>query len=208
MTNRVRPPKLARIFVSGVIAMLPVLITVGVILWLVGLVEMIFGEVLRLLMPNEFYRRGMGVALGVIIVLVVGLLTRAIFFRQVAAWFDAQLERIPLVKTVYTAVRDLTQLFSRDSDRQIGRVVLVNWPGMPIRLVGFLTIDSFDDTPFDLRDEMVAVYLPMSYQIGGYTAFIPRQYLTPVDMSFEDAMRFVVTAGMSKPGEEAPPPLP
>ena len=54
--------------------------------------------------------------------------------------------------------------------------------------------------PFAAAKETVAVYFPMSYQIGGYTLFLPRERLTPVKMSMEDAMRFVVTAGMSKSG--------
>src|SRR3546814_8834964 len=72
-----------------------------------------------------------------------------------------------------------------------------------IRLVGFVTVEDLSRFEIAAEEECVAVYLPMSYQIGGYTAFIPRKLLTPVDMSLEDAMRFVVTAGVSRSPSDA-----
>ena len=76
-------------------------------------------------------------------------------------------------------------------------------PGSDMRLMGFVTRDHFSDLPGGVANEGdVAVYLPMSYQIGGYTVFMPRSQITPVDMSRERAMRFVLTAGLrSKPSE-------
>jgi uncharacterized membrane protein len=68
-----------------------------------------------------------------------------------------------------------------------------------MRLVGFVTRENTTELPHarDTGDEIVGVYLPMSYQIGGYTLFVPRSAIERMDMSVEDAMRFVLTAGMS-----------
>ena len=78
--------------------------------------------------------------------------------------------------------------------------MLVTVPGLEAQLLGFVTLDDHRDLPFAAPEHTVAVYFPMSYQIGGYTLFLPRARLKPLDMSMEDAMRFVVTAGMSKSG--------
>ena len=68
----------------------------------------------------------------------------------------------------------------------------------PIRLIGFVTREDLSGLPKALgEDDRVAVYLPLSYQIGGYMLFMPRSALIPIDMSLEDAMRFSITAGMS-----------
>ena len=68
-----------------------------------------------------------------------------------------------------------------------------------LHLIGFVTREDFRGTPFGLADaDTVAVYLPMSYQIGGYTVLLPRRLIEPIDMSVEDALRFAVTAGMSR----------
>jgi uncharacterized membrane protein len=85
---------------------------------------------------------------------------------------------------------------------------MLQWPGTPIRLVGFVTVENLGDFQIAAEEDCVAVYLPMSYQIGGYTVFVPRKLLTPLDMSLEEAMRFVVTAGVSRTPPSAPtPPL-
>ena len=68
----------------------------------------------------------------------------------------------------------------------------------PKRLIGFITRDEFGELPPGIRDDdTLAVYFPMSYQIGGFTMMVPRLAVQPIDMSIEQAMRFVVTAGMS-----------
>ncbi|HEY1078385.1 MAG TPA: DUF502 domain-containing protein, partial [Fontimonas sp.] len=86
--------------------------------------------------------------------------------------------------------------------RRFSQVVMVQIPDMPMRLVGFVTIEKLQAAGLSGGDDEVAVYLPMSYQIGGYTLLLPRRYLTPLNMSFEDAMRLVITAGLSRPGSE------
>jgi uncharacterized membrane protein len=69
----------------------------------------------------------------------------------------------------------------------------------PLRLIGFITREDFGDLPVGIGgDDAVAVYLPMSYQIGGFTTMVPRSAVQPVDMSIEQAMRFAVTAGMGE----------
>jgi len=197
--ERITLNKLPAIFISGLVAVLPFLITIGLIVWMIDMVETVFGVALKLVLPDSAYGPGMGLVFGVLIIFGVGVMTRAIFFREAARWLERRLESIPLINTVYGAVRDLTKLFSRkDGDRQFNKVVMVEWPNMPVKLVGFVTLDDFTGLPMQPGPEFVGVYLPMSYQIGGYVTFLPRECLTPLDMSFEDAMRFVVTAGMSR----------
>ena len=107
------------------------------------------------------------------------------------------LERIPLVKTIYGGIRDLMGFFQgRSKESGPGNVVVVNVSGM--KLLGFVTREDFRSLPSGIGEEGdVGVYLPMSYQIGGFTIFVPRSTLTAVDMSVEDAMRFTMTAGMA-----------
>jgi len=78
-------------------------------------------------------------------------------------------------------------------------VVMVMLPGQEFQVLGFVTRESFDDIPLEpAADDPVAVYMPMSYQIGGYTLYLSRSLLTPVDMPFEEAMRLAVTGGVTQ----------
>jgi uncharacterized membrane protein len=83
---------------------------------------------------------------------------------------------------------------------------MVRLPGHEFEVMGFVTRETFDDLPLDPQaDDPVAVYLPMSYQIGGYTLYLPRSALTPVELPFEDAMRLAVTGGVTRNRSGAPP---
>jgi uncharacterized membrane protein len=190
--------RLARTFLSGLAVVLPIVVTFAVLAWLVTTAEAVLGAVVRVLLPGDTYPRGLGVALALGLIFGVGVLMEAVYFRRVMGWLEELLNRIPLVKTVYGAVRDLMSLFSKAGARKFSKVVLVKLPGTEASLIGFVTIEDFAGLPVAPGAGQVAVYMPMSYTIGGYTVFVPRDWLTPLDMSLEDAMRFVVTAGMSR----------
>ena len=195
--------RIIKTFMTGLAAILPVLITLAVLLWLVNAIDSVLGGLLRIFLPGDARLPGIGLVGFVVLVFACGLLMQGILFRKLMALLEERLNGIPLVKTVYGAVRDLTSFFSKRGSRGFSKVVAVQLPGMPMRLIGFVTMEDCTGLPMAPVTNEVAVYLPMSYQIGGYTVFVPRECLTPLDMKFEQAMRLVVTAGMS-PSEEAP----
>lgn len=197
--------RLTRTFLTGLFVLLPIMVTLAVVLWLIGLAETVLGGFIRVLLPGNAYLPGMGLIVSLVLIFLVGVAMQAIFFRELVRWMEEQLERIPLIKTVYSAVKDLTGFFSRtgSNGRRFGQVVQVQIPGMPIRMLGFVTLEELHSVGLEGApgEDSVAVYLPMSYQIGGYTLLLPRSYLTPLDMGMEEAMRFLITAGMSRSPE-------
>ena len=195
---------LGRIFLTGVLTVLPVLATVYLLVWLFTTAESFLGRPLQLLIPAGFYHVGMGLAVGIAAIFVVGVLMRAYIVRRLFALAEKILLNVPLIKTIYAALRDFFALFAGHDDQVALQVVTVRIPGSDMRLMGFVTRDHFSDLPDGVAAEgEVAVYLPMSYQIGGYTVFMPRSQITPIAMSREQAMRFVLTAGLrSKPSDE------
>lgn len=199
---RLQAGRFARIFLTGLLAMLPILVTVAIVMWLIQLAESVFGKLFDALLPGSLYLPGMGLVLAIVVIFLVGLGLQGVFMTQILGTFEGLLNRIPLVKTVYGAVRDLTGMLGGKNDRKFSQVVMVQIPNMPMRLVGFVTIEDLESAGLSRGDDEVAVYLPMSYQIGGYTLLLPRRYLTPLEMSFEDAMRFVITAGVSRSGSD------
>lgn len=186
--------RLTRTFLTGLATVLPILLTIAVILWVVRGVE----SLLSIFIPNTAYFPGFGLAAALLLVFLVGALMEAVLFQRLMGWFDDLLKHVPLVKTIYGAIRDLMGMFNRGDKPGFSKVVRVKVPGTEIEVLGFVTIEDFSNLPLGIGPEKVAVYMPMSYQIGGYTAFLPRSMLTPVDMTLEEAMRFIVTAGMSR----------
>jgi len=186
-----------RIFLTGMLTVLPVLATVYLTVWLVTSAERFVGKQLMWLIPDEYYRTGMGLVLAVLLIFLVGLLMHALLFRRLFGWAERLLLEIPLVRSVYGALRDLFGLFAGHEEDDALQVVSVTLPGTGMRALGFVSRADFSDLPEGIgREGEIAVYLPMSYQIGGYTLFLPRAQAVPVDMSREAAMKFILTAGL------------
>jgi uncharacterized membrane protein len=200
---------IGRIFLTGILTVLPILATIYLVIWLFTAVERFLGKQLLFVMPDEYYRAGMGLLAALVLIFLIGLLMRAWLFRQVIRLGESLLLRIPLIKVVYKALKDLFGLFSDNQNSEALQVVSVQLPGTDMRLLGFLTRGDFSDMPKGVgSDDEVAVYLPMSYQVGGYTVLMPRSQVTPVPMSREEAMRFVLTAGLktnTRQGEPVKP---
>lgn len=193
---------MGKIFITGLFTVLPVFATAYLIVWFFAGAERFIGAQVRWLIPDEYYLYGMGIAVALAVVFLVGLLMHAWLFREIVGRAERVLLKIPLLRSIYAALRDLLGLFARHGDELPMQVVSVELPGSGMRLLGFVTRTDFSDLPEGIgRDGEVAVYLPMSYTIGGYTVFLPRASVTPVDMSREEAMKFVVTAGIRSSAE-------
>jgi len=189
--------RLGRFALQGLAALLPITLTVYVVWWAGTGAETWLGGLLKRLLPRAFYVPGLGLLLGVALLVAVGVLMNALVVRRVVAAAERLIARLPLLKTVYGSLKDLMTLFSgRGAKERLDAVVTVPVGGTDASLLGFLTRDSVPE----IGPDRVAVYLPMSYQIGGFTVLLPRSRVTPVRMSVEDALRFTITAGMPSEG--------
>lgn len=199
--------RLWRTFLTGLVAIIPLAVTAYVVYWLFTAADSLLSGIGRALLPRDWYFPGLGLVVAVLAVLALGAALNAWSFGRVMLTLGSRLlERIPLVKTVYSGVRDLMLFVSRAPADDRRHVVLVTLPG-DVRLIGFIT----DAAPAQavpelaLEDEPVlAVYLPMSYQIGGYTLYLPERRFQRLEMSVEEGMRMVLTAGMNRPRTAEP----
>jgi uncharacterized membrane protein len=197
--------RIGRVFLTGLLTVLPIVVTVYFIAWMLAVLERFFGKQLTFIMPDEWYRTGMGLLVAVGVVFAVGVLMHGYVFRRLFAVLEWLMLEIPLVRSVYTAMRDLLGMFA-DHKEEALQVVAINLPG-DMRVLGFVTRTDFSDAPPGVAQPgEVAVYLPMSYQLGGYTVFVPKDAITPVDMSREDAMKFILTAGLKNASPAIEPP--
>ena len=187
--------RIARIFFTGLAVVLPIFVTIAVLLWLVRGLESVLGTVFQFAIPRAYFP-GLGLLGALALIFFVGVLMEGMLFRRLMTWLEGLLNNIPLVKTVYGAVRDLMGMFGGAPG--FNKVVMLKLPGIELQMLGFVTMETFTKLPITPADDTVAVYLPLSYQIGGHLVFVARKHLTPVEMTLEEAMRFVVTAGMSR----------
>jgi uncharacterized membrane protein len=183
--------------ITGFITVLPVVLTIYLLYWLVLSSEQVMGAALRYVLPEVTYFPGLGTLVGLIVIFMIGLLMKAVLVRQLFALGENVLYHLPIIKTIYRAIRDLFDFFSPKQE-SFGRVVIVDIAGMEI--VGFVTQENRERLPQAYRDsdaDSLLVYLPMSYMIGGFTMLVPREKTRPCNMSMEEAMRFALTAGIT-----------
>lgn len=183
---------------TGLITLLPVVLTLYLFYWLVVSTESLLGMLLQAVLPAGVYQPGMGVVVGLGAAFVVGLLTRALVVRRLFGLTERLFARLPLIKSVYFAIRDLLDYFSPERKQDFGQVVAVSFGETGMQLIGFVTQADAQRLPADFKDrDMVLVYLPLSYTIGGFAVMLPRSAVRPMDMGMEEAMRFVLTAGVT-----------
>lgn len=189
--------KLWAALVRGLVVVLPIALTLWLLWWFGTTVESLLHRAIVLVVPEDVYRPGMGIVAAVALLIAAGVAVNAFLVRRLLAAWEALMDRIPIVKSVYGAVRDFAGFLPTGGEkRELRRVVMARLG--EARLVGFVTRDDAADLGLGPGAEgMSAVYFPMSYQIGGYTLLLPRERLEPLDLPVETAMRLVLTGGMS-----------
>jgi uncharacterized membrane protein len=189
--------KIGGLFVQGLVAILPIALTLYLIYWLATSAESLLGGAIKFVV-GAYYVPGLGVVAGFFITLGVGVLLRIWLFRTVFSWGERLLEKIPGIKSLYGSIRDLVGFFDASKAKDFDKTVMVGFEEGKTRMMGLVTRESFSDLPAGVGDQdTVAVYLPMSYQLGGFTVMVPKDRVEPVDMKVNEAMQFVLTAAVT-----------
>jgi len=189
--------KIRNALVRGLVVVLPIALTVWLLWWLGSSTEALLHRLIVVFVPAEYYRPGMGIAVALVLLIAAGIMVNAFIVRRMLSAWEALMERIPIVKSIYGAARDFVQILPAGGERrELKRVVLASFG--EATAIGFVTRDDAGDlAPGAGIQGRVAVYFPMSYQIGGYTLLLPRSSIEPLDIPIETAMRLVLTGGMS-----------
>jgi uncharacterized membrane protein len=189
--------KIRSALVRGLVVVLPISFTLWLLWWLGSSTEGLLRQLILLVIPPQYYVPGMGIVAALALLLAAGTFFNALIVQSALAAWERFLDRIPVVKTIYGATRDFVKLLpTGGSRRDLRRVVLARFG--EAQVVGFVTQDDASELGIvDAKDDLVAVYFPMSYQIGGYTVLLPRSRVLPLDLPVETAMRLVLTGGIS-----------
>lgn len=191
--------RLYQYFFRGLIAALPLGLTVYLLYMFLSWSETLAMRVIRPFV-GEFYVPGLGLMLGVAGIFLLGVLISQPWVGRLLALVELPFTNLPVVKSIYSSFKSFADYFSPQAhSRTAGQtVVILRIPGQPLELVGLVTRQSVAGLPDGfLPGDRVAVYLPMGYMIGGYTVFVPREWVQPIAMSVEEAMRAALFAWMS-----------
>ncbi len=186
MTKRSLFKTITTYFFRGILITVPLSITVYVIyqvfVFLDGLI------------PVEV--PGLGIITLIGLLTGIGILGSTILFQPLVNWANELLNRVPLVKTIYTAIADLVTAFV-GTKKKFTRPVLVKMVGQSeLQKLGFITEESLEQ--FGIDSGKVAVYLPHSYAFSGNLYIVPKENVTPIDAKAADVMKFIISGGVAQ----------
>lgn len=192
-----------QIFFQGLIVVLPITLTFYLLYWASVKVESFFASALKYLLGQELYIPGLGIMLTVVLIFLVGLLVNNYITARFFTWITSLLEKVPLIKAIYNPLKDLMALIpgkTSEKDRN-QRVVLVPLESLGVKTLGLVTREHLDELP---HGELIAVYIPLSYMLGGMTVLIEKHKVEKVEMSVEQALKLSVTAWIRASEKERP----
>jgi len=180
--------KLVDYFIKGLLVFVPIALTVFLLWWVFTSLDAIFRNLLPMKIP------GLGLLLTVVLITIVGFIASNFLGRRLFGLVERLFRKLPLVKLLYSAVKDMIEAFAGEKKSFDKPVLAAVTPGSAVKVLGFVTRDSLDN--LGLRD-YVAVYLPQSYNFAGNVLLLPKDAVVPLDIDSSQAMAFIVSGGVS-----------
>jgi uncharacterized membrane protein len=189
-----------RHFLTGLLVIVPLGLTFFVVSWIVGFMDQILVYIPPKFHPDTylpFTIPGLGVIFTLVIIQFVGLLSANLFGRKVVKTYEQVLDRIPFVRGVYLAVKQLLeQILSQDSDR-FRRAVLVEYPRKGIYSIGFVTGVGAGQLQEKTAEKVLNIFIPTTPNpTSGYYLLVPEKDAVPLTLTVEQAFKIIVSAGM------------
>jgi uncharacterized membrane protein len=181
-------------FITGLFVVIPLGITVFILKFLFNFADGILGSYLDSLFSaftnREYHIPGLGMLTGFVVIYLSGILATNVMGTRIIRWWDDLLSRIPLVKSIYSSSKQLTQVF-REGKTSYRKAVFVEWPRVGVRAVGFVTAEVMRD-----GEKLVVVYVPtMPNPTSGFALFFRESDVHDSGMTVEEAVKFVVSGG-------------
>lgn len=186
-------------FLTGLLVILPIFITVYVVLFLIRGMDVVLK-----LIPAKYVPEipGLGFILAVILISAVGLLTRNFAGRKVVQLGEKMVDRIPLVRIIYSGVKQLLEAFFVQKTAAFRRVALLEYPRRGVYVIGFITGESRGEVQRKTDKNMINVFVPTTPNpTSGFYVLIPEDELVALDMTIEDAFKLIISGGIFTPPE-------
>lgn len=195
---------LKKYLLAGLAVILPLTITLWVLVGVFRFIDGLAGRAIVYLTGQYIWGLGFVVTFGVI--LLTGLFATNIIGRRLLALGEKLLFRVPLARTIYRLTKQVVQAVSRQDEQVFRQVVMVEYPRQGIYSIGFV-VGNAEDALFGRKDlEKLKIFIPtVPNPTSGFLVIVPRRDVTPMPMTVEDGLKFVLSAGIVNPGKDTSP---
>ncbi|WP_226676900.1 DUF502 domain-containing protein [Mesobacillus jeotgali] len=181
-------------FINGILTIVPIILVIYVTYKTFMFLDSLLGNVLKPYL-QERYIPGIGLLTTIVLITILGWLSTRFITGSFIKLIDRLLEKTPFVKTVYSVIKDTVHSFLGEK-KSFSKVALVTIPGTNMKSLGFITTENLKAFHEPLS-EHVAVYVPQTFQVAGFTFLIPKTEVEIIDVKPEDAMKFILSGGMT-----------
>ncbi|MDM0043704.1 DUF502 domain-containing protein [Variovorax dokdonensis] len=190
-------------FLSGLLVIVPLAITLWVLDWIIGTLDQTLW-----LLPTDWQQwlaqhrvRGLGVLLTLAVLLGVGAVASNFIGKRLLGWGDALVRRIPVVRSIYSSVKQVSDTLFSESGNAFRTAVLIEWPRPGVWTIAFVTGTPGGDVRNHLQGEYLGVYVPTTPNpTGGYFVMLRRTDCIELKMSVDEALKYIVSMGVVVPG--------
>jgi uncharacterized membrane protein len=189
---------------AGLLVIVPLGITVWVLDWIVSSLDKTLLILPQAWHPDKLlglHIPGFGVILAFAILLLVGALASNFFGKKLVSWWDSLLNRIPVVRSIYSSVKQVSDTLFSDSGNAFRKAVLIQWPRQDVWTIAFVTGTPGGDVVNHLQGDYVSIYVPTTPNpTGGYFVMLKKSDCIELKMSVDDALKYIVSMGVVVPG--------
>ena len=185
---------------TGLLVVVPLAITLSVLDWVIGLLDRTLAILPQAWQPDRLlgmHIPGFGVVLTLLILLIAGATASNFIGRQFMNWGDSLVRRIPVVRSIYSSVKQVSDTLFSESGNAFRTAVLVQWPREGVWTVAFVTGVPSGEVAAYLRDEYVSVYVPTTPNpTSGYFVIMRKSDCVELEMSIDAALKYIVSMGV------------
>jgi uncharacterized membrane protein len=196
--------RIRRDFLTGLAVVLPAFLTLYVVWTVVGFIDnRVMPLVPSAYRPDDVL--GVGLVIFLVFTTIVGALTKGIFGRTIIHWGERVVDRMPVVRSIYNALKQIVETVLSQQSNSFKQACLVEYPRKGIWAVGFISTDARGEL-LDKSGEadLVSIFLPTTPNpTSGFLLFVPRRDVKPLDMSVEEAAKLIISAGLVSPPASA-----
>jgi len=197
-----------RWLLAGLLVLVPLAITVWVLDWIVSTLDQTLQILPRQWHPDYLigvHVPGFGVLLALAIVLLIGAVASNFFGRKLVGWWDSLLGRIPIVRSIYSSVKQVSDTLFSENGNAFRKAVLVQWPREGVWTIAFQTGTPGGDVVNHLGPDYLSVYVPTTPNpTGGYFVMLKASDCIELNMSVDEALTYVISMGVVSPGTTPP----
>ena len=195
--------RLRRYIVAGILVWLPIGVTIGLVWFLVGLMDKTLVLIPQRYQPEVligFAIPGLGIVLTLIVLLTTGVLAANIVGRSMVGLWEKMLERIPVVRAVYSASKNFTEIVFSDSSQSFKKVLLIEYPRKGLYSLAFQTSSELGEVQGRTGEEVICTFVPTTPNpTSGFIIIVPRKDLIELDMEIDEALKMIISLGVIVP---------